>query len=116
MLTTPDKKRIFLERYAQTYNKGQSMQGLFTYRSFYIWVKKDPDFAQAIEDVEMRLVDTAEQKYYDLLNSENEKIVLQVATKILNSKLGKKYSDLVQEDKSKIKITGDKIEYIINEN
>lgn len=108
MLNRDDKKRLFLERYEKSYHKGNSMKGLFTYVTFYKYQDEDEYFNQAVTDIEMRIVHNAEQKFQELLESEDPSIVFKVAREILNSKFGKKYSNLTKAENGSINVKGDK--------
>ena len=112
-MTKKQKKTLFLAEYRKTMNKSVSMIGLFTSGTLYKWIKDDEEFRDGIEEIELSLVHKAEEKFADLLDSENERLTFDVAKEIINSKIGKKHSKFTSDDKADISINADKIEYIV---
>jgi len=107
------KKELFLERYAKLFNRSAAMKNVCTPRSLYKWIADDKVFADAILAIEMSLVSKAEETYFTLLKTGKDNIKFKVAKEIINSKLGKKHSNLCADDDSDLIITDSKIEYII---
>jgi len=114
-MTIKQKKAAFLGNYQKTLNKSLSYQGLFTYSTFKKYLLKDEEFADDVLNIEMSFVVNAEMGLLDLLSSENEKIKFLAIKEVLSSKLGKENSNLSKpDDKPKIQIETDNVEYIIN--
>jgi len=107
-MTKKQKKTLFLANYAKSFNKSASLENVMSWGSYYIYLKDDKDFAEEIERLELAMVHTAESKYYELLHSEDENIVFKVAKEVINSKLGKKHSNLITGENGLVSVAGDK--------
>ena len=106
---------LFLESYRKTLNKSLSVKGLFAETTLYKYIRNDADFKDDIESIELSTIHQCEVNLSALTNSEDEKIQLAAIDKVLNSKIGKKYSNFAKpDDKPTINIESDTIEYTIN--
>ena len=114
-MTLRQKKDLFLFNYAKSLNKTKASLNVFSGTSLYQNIKNDPDFAQEIYHIELRLVHSSEESLFELLSSLDEKIKLATVTKILNSKIGVKNSNFSDiKNVPQITIDADKVEYQIN--
>jgi len=115
-MTKKQRKTLFLANFAKTLNKTEAMKGVMNSQTFYAYCKDDEKFKQEVYDVELSIVHVAESAYWELLKSEDENIKLKTAEKVLNSRLGKRHSELTlaMDNGNEIKINTDNIEYIVN--
>lgn len=106
-------KKMVLARLALNYNRSKAFEGVMSRSTFYRYLKVDEQFAEDVAEAEVTIIHKAESKLNDLLESSNEKIVLEAIKLILNSKLGKSRSNFTKSENSEAVSIGT-IEYKIN--
>jgi len=91
-----ERKELFLERFSQTLDKTNSIKGIGSVKNLFYWLDNDPDFAAKVINMERAVIHKAEDTLLRLLDSADEKIRLKAAITVLNSRMGKKYTQLAQ--------------------
>jgi hypothetical protein len=75
-MKTSQKKDLFLQQMAMSYNITQACQNIgITRRAYYDWLKSDPDFVVAVDDIRESLLDHVESKVHAAIDRDDTDMI-----------------------------------------